>query len=246
MKIIHFGSTEIVELADNGQDFNESKQSVTMSVDDFERRRIMRLKRQEPEIGLFFFLDRMASTVPSRPLMAPHRQMSRESIFAGEEEKNQPLTMPERRAFFDASHTVSSIFVVTHAVSKFLRIARKSTAVQEPDQEPDEERDQEPVQEPVQEPPMRQAKHAISSIFVVTHAVSKFLRIARKSTAVQEPDQESDKEPVQERVQEPPMRQAKHAASSIFVVTHAASKFLRIARKSTAVQEPPMRQAVST
>jgi hypothetical protein len=135
MMRIHFGSTEIVELADNSQDFNESKRSVTMSVDDFERRRFMRLEQsQESEIELFFNLDRMASTVPpSRPLMAPQRQMSRENIFEREEENNQPLKMPERRDFFDASHAVSSMFVVTHATSKFLRIERKkSTAVQEP------------------------------------------------------------------------------------------------------------------
>jgi hypothetical protein len=64
--------------------------------------------------------------------MAPQQQMSRENIFDGKEGKNQPLKMPERRAFFDASHAVSSVFVVTHAISKFLRIACKSTAVQEP------------------------------------------------------------------------------------------------------------------
>jgi hypothetical protein len=133
MKSIHFGSTYIVELADNSHDFNESKRSVTMSVDDFERRRFMRLERQESEFEPLFFLDRMASTVPpSHPLMAPQRQTSRENIFKGKEEKNQPLKMPERRDFFDASHAISSIFVVTHAVSRFLRIARKSTAVQEP------------------------------------------------------------------------------------------------------------------
>jgi hypothetical protein len=110
MKSIHFGSTEIAELADNSHDFNESKRLVTMSVDNFERRRCMRLECQDSEIELFFFLDRMASTVPpSRPLMAPQRQMSRENIFEGKEEKKQPLEMPERRDFFDASHATQPL-----------------------------------------------------------------------------------------------------------------------------------------
>jgi hypothetical protein len=116
MKSIHFGSTEIAELADNSHAFTESKRSVTMSVDDFERRRSMRLERKESESELFFLLDRTASAVPpSCPLMAPQRQMSRENIFEGKEEKNQPLKMPVRRAFFDGGHAVSSVFVVAHA-----------------------------------------------------------------------------------------------------------------------------------
>jgi hypothetical protein len=96
---IHFGSTEIVELADNIHDFNESKRTVTMSVDDFERRRFMRLQRQDSEIETLFFLDRMASSTlpPSRPLMAPQRKMSRDNIFEREEETSQPLKMPERK-----------------------------------------------------------------------------------------------------------------------------------------------------
>jgi hypothetical protein len=169
-KRIQFGSTEIVELADNSQDFkNESKLSLTMSVDDFERRRFMRLERQESEIEFFFFLDRMASTVPPhRPLMAPQRQMSRENIFDGKEEKNQPLKMPEERpALFDASHAVSSIFLVVHAVSKFLSIARKSTAAQEPVQGP--------VQEPVQDQPLKMPERRAF--------------MARKPTVVHEPGQ---------------------------------------------------------
>jgi hypothetical protein len=133
MSGIHFGSTEIVELADNSQGFkDEITRSVTMSVDDFERRRFMSLERQESQTEPTFFMDRMASTVPpSRSPIAPQRQMSRDNIFSSKEETNQPLKMPERRDIVDATPAVYSIYVVTQAVCKFLKIARKSTAVQE-------------------------------------------------------------------------------------------------------------------
>jgi hypothetical protein len=86
--MIQFGNIEILEM-DKDESSNDllgdKRRLLTMTVNDFERRRLMRSKGRESEVECFFFLDRMASTVSqlsSQKLRPPQRRQSVEPAEA--------------------------------------------------------------------------------------------------------------------------------------------------------------------
>jgi hypothetical protein len=97
--------------------------------------------------------------------------MSRENIFEGKEEKKQPLEMPERRDFFDASHATQPL--IRPERRKSLVISEGSnTSVLPPSEE---------LQKSSQ--PLKRPKRRSSAD--VSGAVSKFLISARKASPQQ-------------------------------------------------------------
>jgi hypothetical protein len=100
----------------------EYRLSLTMSVDDFERRRLMRSQRQESEVEFSFFLDRMASTVSpqsSKQLSPPRRRQSEDDTVeamilnnymeqdAPSNNHAQPPELPQRRRSVDVSKVIA-------------------------------------------------------------------------------------------------------------------------------------------
>jgi hypothetical protein len=88
--VIHFGNIEILEM-DNAESSNDllgdRMRLLTMSVNDFERQRLMRSQHQLSEVELFFFEDRMASTVSQQSpqeLRPPQRRQSVEPVDLAE------------------------------------------------------------------------------------------------------------------------------------------------------------------
>jgi hypothetical protein len=121
---IYFGDIDILEMDsdENSSDLlgDDSMRSLTMSVDDFERRRLM---RSQSEVEFSFFMDRMASTVSpqsSQQLSPPQRRQSEDDLVEAMILNNymeqdtlrsnnhaQPPKLPQRRRSLEVSKIIA-------------------------------------------------------------------------------------------------------------------------------------------